>query len=679
MLGAPAEGPGRAGSRGPTTLDLLDERASDPRLSGRKAAALASAARLRLPVLPGFVITTAADVPDLGEIRPRWRALSDDGARPLVVRSSSTLEDDLDSSMAGRFLSVVGVEGWDAFVEAVSRVLDSAGRTGDPEPMAVLVQPRLDASIGGVMFGLDPVTGDRRRIVVEAVEGGPERLVSGVATASRSVLSHRGRLVERDRSRPSLLRRNERRRLARLARQTDAAFGGPQDVEWAFDRRGRLWLFQSRPITATGDAAMAAGPVLGPGPIGETFPHPLRPLEEQLWLEPLRAGLVSALRSVGATSRRRIDGSPVLLTVGGWAAADLELLGTLPRRRSPWRLLNPVPPARHLAVAWRVGRLRRCLQDRARPLVAETDRRLAEVPGLDRLSDLELRWILARVRQELVAVHAHEVLAGMLLHEGDGHSAEDLALGRLAAGRAAGLGDGQIASRWPEVLALVPPRLGPLRLPDIGAAVPPATPGAMGDREALRLRTRWLQELAARAAWALGRRMRDAGRLPSSEAIAYLSLEELDAVLDGRPAPEDLQERMGRRPGAPLPATFRLTASGEPIPVRSPGRLGTTGIGAAEGRAVGRVHQLSEGPPREGEILVVRVLDPGLAASLPSIEGLVSETGSTLSHLAILAREVHVPTVVGFPQALESLPPGALVLIDGTTGEVSLLDQEVPT
>ena len=70
-------------------------------------------------------------------------------------------------------------------------------------------------------------------------------------------------------------------------------------------------------------------------------------------------------------------------------------------------------------------------------------------------------------------------------------------------------------------------------------------------------------------------------------------------------------------------------------------------------------------------MLVVRTLDPGLAAVLPGLAGLVAETGSVLSHLAILAREYGVPTVVGLANATERFSAGAWVVVDGTTGEVS--------
>lgn len=83
------------------------------------------------------------------------------------------------------------------------------------------------------------------------------------------------------------------------------------------------------------------------------------------------------------------------------------------------------------------------------------------------------------------------------------------------------------------------------------------------------------------------------------------------------------------------------------------------------------------GVPPQGAVLVVRSLDPRLASVLPRLGALVAETGSPLSHLAILAREVGVPTVVGVVDATARFPAGALVLVDGSTGEVSLVDHHI--
>jgi pyruvate,water dikinase len=71
--------------------------------------------------------------------------------------------------------------------------------------------------------------------------------------------------------------------------------------------------------------------------------------------------------------------------------------------------------------------------------------------------------------------------------------------------------------------------------------------------------------------------------------------------------------------------------------------------------------------------LVVHTLDPGLAPLLPRLAGLVAETGSVLSHLAILAREFGVPAVVGVPDAVSRFPAGTMLAVDGVTGDVSAL------
>jgi pyruvate,water dikinase len=76
-----------------------------------------------------------------------------------------------------------------------------------------------------------------------------------------------------------------------------------------------------------------------------------------------------------------------------------------------------------------------------------------------------------------------------------------------------------------------------------------------------------------------------------------------------------------------------------------------------------------------GDILVVRVLSPALAPELPGLAGLVSETGSTLSHLAIVARELGVPTVVAVPDATDRFRRGERIVIDGRTGEVTSADR----
>jgi pyruvate,water dikinase len=663
---------------------------------GAKAANLGRALSAGLPVLPGFTLTTAAVAalasrPKLEFVAEAWAELSGNGEIPLVVRSSSPVEDQAGSSMAGRFTSMVDVRGWTAFREAVTAVVRSAGddEAGTGCPMAVLVQPHLEPCLSGVLFGLDPLSGRRDRRVVVAVAGGPQRLVSGEVDGTRYLLGPRGRLVDRSGERLPLTGRS-RRALADLARQAAVLFGSPQDIEWALDENGCLWLLQARPVTAAAAPAALQGPVLGPGPVAETFPDPLGPLEEDLWIPPLRVALSESLHLTGAASRRRLAASPVVVTVGGRVAADLGLLGALPGPRSTWSRLDPRPPFRRLRAAWTVGRLRAALPGLAASVTASVDAELAAVPALGRLPDDALLLLLQRAGDALAAVHGYEMLAGLL--PAPVQSAASVALDALAAGRAEGLADPDVVAARPIVLALLPPTItAASRLPAGRSALGGVMPSPslrfddLAPREALRLRARWLHELDARVALELGRRLAVRGLLEGPGDVGLLSLAELEAAVRDGTAPTSSEGRRLRL-SPPLPAAFRLAPDGAVMAVVPAGKRHRArshppgqgqGQGVSPGRGAGPVHA-GPFPAATGSVLVVATLDPGLAAHLPGLAGLVAETGSVLSHLAILAREFGVPCVVGLPGALGRFPPGTSVVVDGTTGEVSTLGEVRP-
>jgi phosphohistidine swiveling domain-containing protein len=669
----------------PRVVGLDEPAAAEPALTGTKAAALARAGAADLPIVAGFVLTTAGtERLDAGglddEVVEQWRRLSQDGELALVVRSSSTVEDLGDSSMAGRFASVVGVRGRQEFDDGVRAVVASreAAAAGSDvltgrEPIAVLVQPLLDARVGGVLFGIDPVSGREDRLVVAAVEGGPDRLVSGTVDGSRYVLDRDGRGVDVSHGDGgTTLRAEQLTELARLAARTAQVFGGPQDVEWAYDGDGRLRLLQSRPVTAT-PRGVSAGPVLGPGPVAETFPLPLRRLEQALWLPPLREALVAALRLAGAVPPAALGRSPVVVVVGGRVAVDLDLLEPPDRSPTVRERLDPRPRLRRLRGSWRVGRLRAALPSLARDVVAQVDDDLAAVPELHCLSDRQLVALLHRAQRALTSVHAHEVLVGLLVDPASsGLTGVSAALRVLAQARSDGLDDETALATNPVLLALVPPRVGARATLPADVVLPALPPPGEGDedaavREALRLRARWLQELTARAAEQLALRLTVAGRLAHPGDVADLDLEDLTRAV--------------REPGAPLvpapvevgealPARFQLSDRGLPVALLGRG----SGTGAGGGRGVGPVHH-GDDPP-EGAVLVVRSLDPALAPVLPRLAGLVAETGSVLAHLAILARESGVPTVVGLAGALDDLPPGTVVEVDGDEGRVERREEE---
>ena len=229
-------------------------------------------------------------------------------------------------------------------------------------------------------------------------------------------------------------------------------------------------MLQSRPITAVGEEARATGPVLGPGPVAETFGLPLRTLEEDLWVTPLRDGLREALRFAGTTPARRLRESPIVVIVGGRVAADLDLLGLTSRRRGVWSRLDPRPPARRLKAAWRVGRLKVALPALADDLIEEVDADLRSIPPLSTLDSADLVRLLRRSHRTLAALHGHEILAGLLLDDGGDDGAQPTAASAAlriisAAGdaprpRPSDGADEELVARYPVLLSLVPPSIG---------------------------------------------------------------------------------------------------------------------------------------------------------------------------------------------------------------------------
>ena len=663
----------------------------DPNGAGAKAAALSAAAGAGFRTLPGFAITPAAardtaegDAPSA--VRRAWEALTEGGRRSLVVRSSSTVEDGETSSMAGMFTSVLDVMGWADFLTAVARVVESgrvvhelSGGADDGGPageMAVLVQPFVIPDVSGVLFGIDPVSGRTDRLAVAAVLGGPDRLVSGEVDGETVLLDRRGKRQGAS----TLVSRQLAHDLAAVARKAARSFGGPQDVEWGVVD-GHLTVFQVRPVTAVGVAT--EGPILGPGPVAETFPDALSPLELELWADPMRDAIAEVVVLLGSRSKRQVGRSPVLVAIEGRVAIDLELLDEAGTPKRKLAKLDPRPGFRKLRAAWRVGRLQAALPALGADLLADVDERLAAVGPLEDLTDRQLLSVLRHSREALQAVYGYEMLAGQLLQEGDATVTAAAEALRVLSEQAdePQRPAGELIAEHPVLLALVPPRIGaepelpdargiPVLLHDSGESV---RDEALL-REALRLRSRWLQELGSRASVELAQRFVARKRLPTVETVRQLNLERLTRLVDGCVSC-DLGEAWVEA-ASPLPTRFRMTPEGQVVAVAT---IGTTGPGGAVGAGGGRGHGVVVAPedlPAPDAVLVVRTLDPRLAPKLPGLRGLVAETGSVLSHLAILARELNVPVAVGVEDAVRRFPPGSHVAVEGDTGDVHVLMAE---
>jgi rifampicin phosphotransferase len=288
---------------------------------GGKALALSRLERAGLPVPAWFAIAPSAFTASLSEEQSealasgqmqRWQAAlmslmpSEDvegginealrgfpGERNLfAVRSSAAGEDGSQHSFAGQLDTFLFVP-HDEIAGKVAavwrsgysdRILEYRRQRGisnaQCEAPAVLVQKMVHASVSGVAFSADPVSGRRSLAVVSAVPGVGTALVGGEAAADVYKVDRAGAIVERAVVRKNIAHKfdpaaeegisvvalseaealnpaltdEQAIAVANLARHAARVFGYPQDIEWAIEG-DHLFLLQSRPITTLGDLA----------------------------------------------------------------------------------------------------------------------------------------------------------------------------------------------------------------------------------------------------------------------------------------------------------------------------------------------------------------------------------------------------------------------------------------
>jgi pyruvate,water dikinase len=209
-------------------------------------------------------------------------------ALPVAVRSSATAEDMSSASFAGQLQTYLWISGEDEVVSTMRRcwsgfftpeAISYRKRMEIPPEealMSVAVQQMVDARTAGVMFTLNPVNGDRSKIMIESTWGLGEAVVSGEVDPDRFLVDKvilevlertiaakqveyrldpaAGRViaapVEDARREEASLSDPEVLALARLGKQIEKHYGRPMDVEWAVDAtRGEVFMLQARAET----------------------------------------------------------------------------------------------------------------------------------------------------------------------------------------------------------------------------------------------------------------------------------------------------------------------------------------------------------------------------------------------------------------------------------------------
>lgn len=253
---------------------------------GGKGAGLVRLLRAGLAVPEAWVIPALdPNAPPGGlydELRAFWEAFRAEWpAGKLAVRSSAVAEDLADASFAGIYRTVLGVETFEALIEAAETCLNAVHgpeaqayreKTGQTDMrMAIVLQRLVPAGTAGVMLTVNPLRPLAGELVVDASYGIGEAVVSGRVHPDHYVLRKNDGGVLRFEigakefeilSGPDGLDEfpvgEERRAAACLdaaalaalwqaAVKIEAAIGPGQDCEWAFED-GRLYLLQQRPI-----------------------------------------------------------------------------------------------------------------------------------------------------------------------------------------------------------------------------------------------------------------------------------------------------------------------------------------------------------------------------------------------------------------------------------------------
>lgn len=254
--------------------------ASDVATYGGKAASLAAMLQSGIHIPPGFVISadTTISAESESEVISQFKKLDS----PLVaVRSSAIAEDGNQTSWAGQLETVLNVNEA-GLITAIKQCQQSAqsdrakayaNQNNLPAgEVAVIIQAMVQSEVSGVAFSVHPVTQDKQQLVIEAVYGLGEALVSGIITPDAYIVSKPSTVIENYSSeqtkqlvldgkagtgwkevssekatRPKLSN-EQTEQLSSLIVKLESFYGFPIDVEWAL-KDEQFYILQSRPIT----------------------------------------------------------------------------------------------------------------------------------------------------------------------------------------------------------------------------------------------------------------------------------------------------------------------------------------------------------------------------------------------------------------------------------------------
>jgi phosphohistidine swiveling domain-containing protein len=224
---------------------------------------------------------------------------------------------------------------------------------------------------------------------------------------------------------------------------------------------------------------------------------------------------------------------------------------------------------------------------------------------------------------------------------------------------------------------------------------------AVKTRESLRFDRTKIFGIARHIFRAIGRKLTALNVIDDERDIFYLGVEEIMAFIEGRSVAAQLRPLVALRKAefddyrkTPAPPDRFLTTGAAALSFRHAAVLadadlmrdedtGSTDPNLLKGTpccpgvveaTVRVVREFKDAQNLRGEILVTERTDPGWVPLYPSCSGLLIERGSLLSHSAVVARELGLPTIVGVRGGLlKKLKTGQRVRVDAGKGEIRIL------
>ena len=199
---------------------------------------------------------------------------------------------------------------------------------------------------------------------------------------------------------------------------------------------------------------------------------------------------------------------------------------------------------------------------------------------------------------------------------------------------------------------------------------------------------------------AVGQKLVDAGRLDTADDVLFLKYNELRMLIGNAEAIEAralVARRRAERDAAKqvhprdwvgtvtpsqlafpylvnwgYPERFHRQASDDAS--RIEGIAGSPGTIEGTARVVMTTDEFDQ--VRDGDILVCQMTNPAWVVLFTKIAGLVTDTGGTTSHPAVLSREFGIPAVIGTSNATKRIKTGDRIRVDGSHGVVEFLSAD---